>query len=1056
MPQFKAPSSDQNTLTCINCKNKISVDYNFCPICGVNVNASQQNSSEAPVYTGREQRQISLLKIDLHQEDHSLSAEILRIITDMGGKIYAQTDAAITGYFGYPIAQDKDAHQAVYTGLRLLQELDIKGASLVVHTGDVVVESAQLSGPALDELEKASSASAKGSFVATAATAKLLAHVFDMEEMKGKSGLREIKGLKFDVDSSSTLIKTPLIGRDIELKRLCDYWEKARTGKAKIISVTGEPGIGKTRLIDAFKDEVSSNNIMWMRGYCSVHLRNSAFQPLREMWFRYNQVNPNLKDVELRKAIQQKIKNTGLDFQEVELLLMGNIGKDKSSNLKFQTRDQIAKMYMEWMHAASIDKPLIFVLEDLHYIDPSSLEVLEYLVDNIGPERLLMIFTFRPEFSCPWSNHPAVSTINLNRLSPNETKKIVAHMAGVKAFPSEVIDHVVDKTDGVPLFIEELTTTIKESDMLADEGSHYTLKEPLTGVEVPSSLRDLLMARLDKLGEAKKLAQLCAVFGHTFTHNYLRIISGYDDAKLSELLSQLVAAGVLSKRIAYDDTVYFYKHMLLHEAAYSSLVPEERKNYHVDIADMLVKYFPVITAQQPEVIAMHYTQGGFIDQAAEYFLLAGERATERSANSEALHHFTKGLELISRLPPGEGRDQRELPFRSAICIPLMVEKGWGSDAVLHELQRAHELSQRLSDTHHLVQVLRGLYAFYVIRGPLSKAHAYAEQLLALARQFQDQSLLLESHRALGHCMYFEGDIAGAQKNLKNALQIYDPKLHRNHAFKFGIGTDPKVTGMIVLAWIKGIMGYTEQALQQSREAIEYAEELSHPFSICYAYGFTTSLYQNVRDYDSLEKYARLTYETARDRGFAYWESWGKIFLGWVGAFKLKDRVPKDEYREALYKAVIDVREGIEEYRAAGSEQGVPYALAVLAQLYIELGEYDQAVSITDEALRHADAYNINLYDPGIIRIKAEALGRSRGEEKKEEILALYDQSVEIASSKGIKVTWMKALLSKHNFLKNFDQEQEVIPEIKALYEQFTEGFTILPDLVAAHKILNGE
>lgn len=1057
MPHFDEPSSGQNTCTCINCKNTISLEYNFCPICGVNVKPDKVDSASQHIpFQGKEQRQISFLRVDLSEEVLGLADKIVQTMTDMGGKIYFMSDKSVTAYFGYPIAEDKDAHQTIYTGLRLRQDFDLKDAKMTAHTGLVTADATKLVGRAIEDLEKANALCPKGHFVTTAPTAKLLVHVFDTQKIEGDSGLFDVVGLKFDTGAPMVLSKTPLIGRDIEIKRLHDYWDRALTGQAKIISVTGEPGIGKTRLIDAFKSEVSSESMVWMRGYCSAHHHNSAFQPLREMWFRYNNVNPHIKEDELKKVIQEKIKGTDLDFQEVAPLLMGNVDKEKSQHLRFQTRDQIAKMYLDWMRAASIDKPLVFVLEDLHYIDPSSLEVLEYLVDNIGPERLLMIFTFRPEFSCPWSNHHAVSTINLNRLSPNETKKIVAHIAGVKALPGDVVDHVVDKTDGVPLFIEELINTIKDSDILSDEGSHYSLKEPLSNVEIPTSLRDLLMARLDKLGEAKKLAQLCAVFGHTFTHNYLRIISGYDEAKLNELLEKLVTAGVFAKRISHDDTVYFYRHMLLHEAAYASLVPETRQNYHVEIADMLVKYFPVITNQQPEVIAWHYHQGGFIDQAAEYYLLAGQRACERSANSEAIHNLKKGLELIGRLPPGEGRDARELPLRAALCIPLMVEKGWGSDAVLQELQRAHELCQRLSDTHHLIQILRGLYAFYVIRGPLGKAHAYAEQLLAFARQFQDQSLLLESHRALGHCLYFEGDIPGAKKNLEAALQIYDPALHSNHAFKFGIGTDPKVTGLAVLSWIKGIMGYPEQALQQSKIVLDYAEELGHPFSLCYAYGFTTSLYQNIRDYENIEKYARLTYETAVDRGFAYWESWGKIFLGWVSAFKLKDRVSKDEYREALYKAILEVREGIEEYRAAGSEQGVPYALAVLAQLYIELGEYDQGISLTDEALRHAETYNINLYNPGIMRIKAEALIRSRGEAELTQIDALFDKSIEICAAKGIKVTHLKSLLSKHAFYKSLGREREVMADLEAVYDQFTEGFTILPDLVAAHKILKGD
>lgn len=1056
MPQFRKPSSEEKTYICTNCRNSISVDYNFCPICGVTVKTSDEKNEQEVTYYGREQRQVSFLKVDLQKKSKNLIDNIAQVLTSFSGKIHEKTESNIIGYFGYPIAQDKDAHQAIYVGLKILNDFDLKTAKLTAHTGEVTIQASSLSGAALKDLEKASSSCPAGSFIATAPTAKLLGKVFETDILKGDKKNVKILGLKSDSDTDEQLLRTPLVGRDIELKRLCDYWDKTLIGKAKIISVTGEPGIGKTRIIDAFRHEIADDSMVWIRGYCSAHLRNSAFQPLREIWLRYNKVSLNLKDDELQKAIKEKIVGTGLDFQEVAPLLMGAADRGQTTDMKFQTRDQIANMFMEWLHAVSIDKPLVFVLEDLHYIDPSSLEVLEYLIDHIGDQRLMMIFTFRPEFSCPWSNHSAVSTINLNRLSPNETKKIVAHMSGTNAFPPEVVDHIVDKTDGVPLFIEELITAIKESDLVADKGGHRPIKGSFSHVEIPSTLRDLLMARLDKLGEAKKLAQLCAVFGHTFTHNYLRIISGYDEARLNDLLEKLVSAGVFSRRDTHEGVLYFYKHILLHEAAYASLVPEERKNYHVEIADMLVKYFPAITLQQPEVIALHYMQGGFIDQATEYYLCAGKRAIERSASSEALHHYTKGLELISRLPPGEGRDRRELPFRAAIAVPLMIVKGWGSDAVLNELQRANELSERLGDTEHRVQIIRGLYAFYVIRGPLGKAHAYAEQLLALARQFQDQSLMLESHRALGHCMFFEGDIKGAQKNLKAALQIYDPKIHSNHAFRSGIGADTKVTGLTVLAWIKGITGYPEQALKQNQEVLDYAKELGHPFSLCYAYGFTTSLYQNMRDYQNLEKYARLTYDTAKDRGFGYWQSWGKIFLAWVSAFKLKDRVSKDEYREALYKGILEIREGLEEYRAAGSEQGVPYALALLAQLYNELGEYDQAESITDEALNHAKTYNINLYDPGILRIKAEAVTGSRGQSALNEILALYDQAIEIASSKSLNVTWMKALLSKYTFLKTVGREKEVVPAMKELYEKHTEGFTILPDLILAHKIIKGK
>ena len=438
-------------------------------------------------------------------------------------------------------------------------------------------------------------------------------------------------------------------------------------------------------------------------------------------------------------------------------------------------------------------QPLLFVMEDLHWVDPSTLELLSLLVDQGPTARILTLFTFRPDFTPPWTGRSHLTQLTLHRLTPRQAAEMTGRVAHRKALPAEVVEQVVAKTDGVPLFVEELTKMVLESGLLQEREEHYELTGPLPPLAIPTTLHDSLMARLDRLATVKGLAQLGATLGREFAYDLLQAVSPWDEETLQRGLQQLVEAEFLYQQGLPPQATYLFKHALIQDTAYQSLLRSTRQQHHQRIAQVLEAQFPNICETQPELLAQHYTEAGLIAQAMPYWQQAGQRAIERSANLEAIGHLTKGLEVLMTLPDTPDRARQELDLQTALGPALRATKGWASPEAAQAYTRARELCHQMGDTSQLFPVLFGLWTSYYVQPDFQTAHELGEQLLSLGEHASDPALLLQAHWVLGATSLFMGAFAPARAHLEQAMALYNPQQHRSHTLLYG--QDPGATGL---------------------------------------------------------------------------------------------------------------------------------------------------------------------------------------------------------------------------------------------------------------------
>jgi predicted ATPase len=489
-------------------------------------------------------------------------------------------------------------------------------------------------------------------------------------------------------------------------------------------------------------------------------------------------------------------------------------------------RQKTQEALVAWLLEEAERQPVLAVWEDLHWADPSTLEVLSLVLDQAPTARMLTLLTCRPEFPPPWTAHAPVTQVSLTRLERAQVEAMITSLTGGKTLPTEMVEQVIAKTDGVPLFVEELVKMILESGLVREEVDRYVLTGPLPPLAIPTTLHDSLMARLDRLGAARAVAQLGATLGREFSYEVVRAISPVDEATLQCQLAQLVQAELLYQRGALPQARYAFKHTLIQEAAYQSLLKSTRQVYHQRIAQVLEAQFSDIVAMQPELLGHHYTEAGLSVQAIPYWQRAGQRAIERSTHVEAIAHLRKGLELLRTLPDTPERWQHELDVQLALGPALMATKGFAAPDVEHVYTRARELCQQVGETPQLPRVLRGLWLFYSIRAEFEIARELGEQLLALAQRMQDPALRVEAHRALGETLLRLGELAQARTHLEHAIALYNPQHYHSHAFLYG--QDPGVTSFSFAARVLWLLGYPDQACKRNHEALTLAQKLAHP------------------------------------------------------------------------------------------------------------------------------------------------------------------------------------------------------------------------------------
>jgi predicted ATPase len=618
-----------------------------------------------------------------------------------------------------------------------------------------------------------------------------------------------------------------------------------------------------------------------------------------------------------------------------------------------------------------------------------------------------------------------LTQVTLNRLSRRQAVEMTGWVAHGKALPPEVVEQVVARTDGVPLFVEELTKMVLESGLLQERKDGYELTGPLPPLAIPATLHDSLMARLDRLATVKGVAQLGATLGREFSYALLQAVSPWDEGALQLGLQQLVEAEFLYQRGVPPQATYLFKHALIQEAAYQSLLKSTRQQYHHRVAQMLANRFPDTAETQPELLAHHYTEAGMAAQAIPFWLRAGQRAIQRSANVEASSHITKGLELLKSLPETHERDQQELTLQIALGMPLIATKGYAAPEVGQVYTRAQELCRQVGDTAALFPVLRGLWVFHVQQGKLQRAHELGEQLLRLAQDQQDPAPLLEAHRALGSTSYFLGDFAQGRAYQEQGIALYDLPRHRSLALLYG--QDPGVVCKSFAAVTLWSLGYPDEALKQSHEALILAWDLSHPFSLGYALFFAARLYQHRREGRLTQEQADALIALSREQGFAQMLAMGTILQGWA----LAEQGQRAE-------GIAQMRQGLTAYRGTAAEVSRPFFLSLLAETYGEEGEAEAGLSMLTEALAIVHNVGQHFYEVELYRLKGELLSQKADMESKAE--ACFRQALDIAGRQQAKSLELRAALSLSRLWQRQGKRAQARQLLAEVYGWFTEGF----------------
>jgi predicted ATPase/class 3 adenylate cyclase len=1056
---------------------------------------------------------------------HQVSAEV---VSRYAGYTAQHLGDGLLVYFGYPVAHEDDAQRAVRTGLEIIAALQnhpsaryevpsppVAQASSLhaarmaappegqgegakefrrlqvrigIHTGLVVVgeigsgEKRELLalGETPNIAARLQALAEPDTVVLSAATHRLVEGFFAFQalgaqDLKGLTQSLEVyrvlgeSGVQSRFEIAITRGLTPLVGREQEVGLLLERWERAKGGAGQVVLLSGEAGIGKSRLVQVLKERLANESNARLEWRCSPFYQNSALYPVVEHLQRLLRFEKGDSPEQKLQKLEGALEQYGFVLEDTVPLLASLLSfPAERYTLPVLTpqrqKQKTLEALLTWLLKEAERQSVRLDIEDLHWADPSTLEFLSLLMDQGPTTRMLAVFTFRPEFIPPWPPHSHVTQVTLSRLARKQVEAMVERVTGGKALPAEVVQQVVAKTDGVPLFVEELTKMVVESDLLREADGHYELMGPLPSLAIPATLQDSLMARLDRLTTAREVAQLGAALGREFTYELLQAVSPVNEVNLQQALVKLVEAEVLYQRGMPPQARYFFKNALIQDAAYQSLLKSKRQQYHQQIAQVLEDRFPETKETQPELLAHHYTEAGLGAQAIPYWQRAGERAVQRAANAEAITHLTKGLELLAAFPDTPERNHQELALRTALGPVLIATKGNAAPEVEHTYARALELCRQVGETPQLFPVLFGLWLFYLARAELQTTRELGEQLLTLAQRVQDPALLLEAHRALGAALHLLGEVPLAQTYIEQGIALYDPQQYRSLAWA---GAHPGVQCLWYAAWVLWHLGYPDQSLKRSHEALVLAQELSHPFSLAVALYFAAQLHQCRREGQAVQELAEEVIALCTEQGFPLWLAWGTMMRGWA----LAEQGQREE-------GIALIRQCLAALRAMGAELWQPHNLALLAEVYGKVGQAEEGLSALAEALVVVNKTGERWWETELYRLKGElTLAQSsvqslasrvktnqkakarpelsrRGKGQKSKITnpqplipnpqaeaeACFHKAIEIARKQQAKSLELRATVSLARLWQRQGKQLAARNTLSDIYNWFTEGF----------------
>jgi class 3 adenylate cyclase/predicted ATPase len=966
-------------------------------------------------------------------------------------------------YFGYPEAHEDDPERAVRAGLELvaavkgLQAPEPLEARVGIATGLVVVGDLIGSGASQEHsivgktpnlAARLQGIAAPSTVVIADSTRKLVGNLFELEDLGGK----DLKGIeapervwavlranlvdsRFDAFQTSGV--TELVGRQEELELLQRRWTKAVTGEGQVVLLSGEPGIGKSRLTAALLERLSTEPHTRLRYFCSPQHTDSVLYPIvaqMERAARFAHDDPAQTKLEKLDALLSQSFTPPQDralFAEL-LSLRSDSLLPKLDLTPQQRRERTFEALTTQIASLAEQRPVLMIFEDIHWIDPTSLEALGRGIDRIKSVSVLLIITHRTEFEPPWLGRPYVTALGLNRLGKREIASMIDHVAGNQALPETMRQDIIGRTDGIPLFVEEMTRAVLEAESEVD-GRKTVTAFPSSAIAVPASLHAYLMARLDRLGPAREVAQIGAAIGREFSHALLAAVALKDEKALQSALDALTSSGLLFQQGVTPNATYLFKHALVQDAAYGTLLREPRRALHARIAETLESKFSEIADNQPEVLARHCTEAGLIEKAARLWGKAGQWSLERSALVEAAEQLQRALHQISTLPITTALRREQIKLQIGLMTALVNLKGYAApetkaaeERALSLIQEAEALGEPPEDPLLLFSVLHGVWwANYVaLNGVVMRE--LAAQLLGLAEKRGATTPLMIGHRVMGNSLLHAGNIAECRVHFDQAIAFYDPDKHRSLVTRFG--QDMKV---IVLSWralALWLLGYHEAALADANEAIRYAREIGHAATLMYALGIAPLVVVARGDYATADLLSDEVIALADQKGALFWKVFG---------MRLRGQCLACTGRAAQAVKVLTATANA--YRSTGSTALVPLDQLYFAKAYTELGQFADASSCIDEAMATLEKNKDRLWEAEALRLSGEiALMEKVPSATKAE--AHFERALSVARQQQAKSWELRASMSLARLWRDQGKVQQARELLAPVYGWFTEGF----------------
>jgi class 3 adenylate cyclase/predicted ATPase len=1026
---------------------------------------------------GAERRQVTVMFCDLvgstelsGRLDPEDLREVMRhyqdavagAVTRYEGYVAKFLGDGVLAYFGWPQAHEDQAERAVRAGLnavsavaRLTFEGDISLAARVgIATGQVVVgdlvgetasEAEAIAGETPNLAARLESVAEPGQVVIGPRTHDLVGETFDLRDL----GTHQLKGFPAPVQAWCAMSESgihnryaarhvggalPLVGRQEELGLLLRSWQSSKDEHGQVVLIQGEAGIGKSRLVEALSERAAGDDHTWVTLQCSPHHTNSTLYPVKEHlkrvmgWKSEDDPEERLRKLELTLADQSLPLDEAVPLYAELLSLPLPEGRYAAPDLSAkQMREQTLDALAAWSLEMAERKPVLNVWEDLHWADPTTLELLTIYIDQSPTVPMLNLLIYRPEFVPPWTMRGHMTPITLNRLERPEVEALIRHQAAGKAVPLEVVEHIIAKTDGVPLFVEELTKSILDSDYLREEEDCYALSGSLSDVLIPATLQDSLMARLDRLPRVRELAQLGSVLGREFAYEMILSLGSMDEPGLLDGLSQLVDDEILYQRGRPPRARYIFKHALIQDAAYQSLLRRTRQAYHRQVAALICERFPETVEAHPELVAHHCIEAGMTTEAIDYCYLAGERARSRCAYHEAIAHLSRGISVVGELADQQERESSELRLQFSLGGVYLQMKGHMAPEVEVAFVRARELCQRVRGSPELVPTMFGLWRTYVVQLEDSrKPREVAGELLRLAEEDGSAVARVVAHYACGFTALVVGDLQAACEHLEEGIRLYSPD-DRDTAAVYRFGQDPCVGCRCYLAIAKWVLGYPDEAIGHAHEGIAMARELDDPFTIAFSNDIASFLDQALGNGRAALSKADEAVSLATEKGFPYWDGIGKVMQGW-------GRAIADPTRET----VLELKHRIEHHRSTGTELFAPYFYAILGEIALVADALDVCSKALDRASEVLDQTGERWWESEIHRLRGDLLAAQNGDAAEAE--RHFEKAVEIAHSNDARSLELRAATSLAKQWRQRRKPREARDLLAARYGGFTEGF----------------